>query len=59
MALWRARTVAPEKKSLSSEEQENQESLLAQYENNSSHFYVENSKMSKIYSTTLPVDVSA
>lgn len=57
-ALWKARTVAPDKKTLIAEERGNQESLLVPHEDDSSLFNVENSNMSKIYSTILPVDVS-
>ncbi|KMT10701.1 hypothetical protein BVRB_5g118100 [Beta vulgaris subsp. vulgaris] len=58
-ALWKARTVAPEKKTLIAEERGNQESLLVPHEDDSSLFNVENSNMSKIYSTILPVDIKS
>ncbi|KAL2935787.1 hypothetical protein RDABS01_018905 [Bienertia sinuspersici] len=58
-ALWKARAAIPEKKALITEEQGNQESMLAPYESDSSHFHAENSNMLKLLSTTLPVDIKS
>jgi len=57
MALWRARTLAPEKKPWITEEQLDQENQLVPHDNGSS-FHIEDANMLKIYSASLPVDVS-
>ena len=57
-ALWRAKTASPEKKAFITEEQGNQESVFGPGENDSSLFPADDANNLKIYSTTLPFDVS-
>ncbi|KAH9626909.1 hypothetical protein KSS87_014970 [Heliosperma pusillum] len=59
IALWRARTITPEKKARIAEELMDQETPLVPNNNSSSPFHDEDSNMLKIYSGGLPVDIKS
>ncbi|KAK9684786.1 hypothetical protein RND81_10G232500 [Saponaria officinalis] len=59
IALWRARTITPQKKALIDDELMDQETQLVPNDNGASPFYNEDSNMLKIYSAGLPVDIKS
>ncbi|KAJ8440333.1 hypothetical protein Cgig2_012769 [Carnegiea gigantea] len=58
IALWRARTLSPEKKALITEEQLDQENQLLLHDIGSS-LLIDDANMLKIYSTNLSVDINS
>lgn len=58
MALWRTRTLTPEQKAQIAEEQGDQEESFFMLDNSGPIHEIEDTKMSRLFSAELPVNVS-